>query len=162
MPWLFLIGAFFLILLMPSPNISSNNKLLSHALKAIEYRFVKATAGSKPGFGEFKVSAHTRSPNQIINHMSDLLSKMRMLVEKGHFNTNSLVLLDFESEKARFLLGIRELETVFGEKEIDREVGKRLLQGPILDIATHVGQLAMLNGIFGTPIAKEDYYEIDL
>lgn len=85
-----------------------------------------------------------------------------MLIKEGHFNSPSPQNLDFASEQARFLLGIKELEMAFGKKKIDMGVSKKLLQGPILDIATHVGQLAMLNGIFGSPVAKESYYEIDL
>ena len=147
---------------MSSPNSSSHNVLLRHSLKAIEYRFINATAVSKPGFGEFKASANTRSPSQIINHIFDLVSKMNLLIDEGHFNVPSTPHLDFESEHARFLQGIRALENAFGKKEIDMAVSKRILQGPILDIATHVGQLAMLNGIFGSPVAKESYFEIDL
>ncbi|MBS1667499.1 MAG: hypothetical protein JST58_08990 [Bacteroidetes bacterium] len=147
---------------MSSTNTSSPNILLKHSLKAIEYRFIKATAGSKQGFGEFKANASMRSPSQIINHIFDLVSKMNMLIKEGHFNSPSPQNLDFASEQARFLLGIKELEMAFGKKKIDMGVSKKLLQGPILDIATHVGQLAMLNGIFGSPVAKESYYEIDL
>jgi len=39
---------------------------------------------------------------------------------------------------------------------------KRLLQGPILDMATHIGQLAMLNGLNGNPVPKESYYNADI
>ena len=138
------------------------NELLQHSIKAIEYRFIKATTGSGNNFGEFKISEHTRSPNEIINHMFDLATKTKTMIKDGHFNCPSPGNLEFEGEKKRFLSGIKELETVIGDTDISMATSKKLLQGPILDIASHIGQLAMLNGLDGNKIPKENYYATDL
>jgi hypothetical protein len=39
---------------------------------------------------------------------------------------------------------------------------ERLLQGPVADALTHVGQLAMLRHMFGSPIRGENYYRADI
>jgi len=39
---------------------------------------------------------------------------------------------------------------------------ERLLQGPIADALTHVGQLAMLRHLHGSPIRGENYFKADI
>jgi hypothetical protein len=142
--------------------MTEKNEILYHSIRTIEYRFTKATAGSKDNFGDFKISDHTRTPNEIINHMFDLATKTKTMIKEGHFNCPSPERLEFKAETKRFLSGLKELQTVIGETEIEIEISKKLLQGPILDIVTHIGQIAMLNGLNGNKIIKESYYSADL
>jgi hypothetical protein len=142
--------------------MTEKNEILNHSIKAIEYRFKKATAGSKDNFGDFKISDHTRTPNEIINHMFDLATKTKTMIREGHFNCPLPERLEFKAETKRFLSGLKELQTVIGETEIEIEISKKLLQGPILDIVTHIGQIAMLNGLNGNKISKESYYSANL
>jgi hypothetical protein len=138
------------------------NEILNHAIKAIEYRFRKVIAGSSNDFGNFKVSDHTRTPNEIINHMFDLAIKTKTMVSEGHFNSPPPALLEFPAEVERFLIGLEELQNTIAQKEIEITISKKLLQGPIVDMATHVGQIAMLNGLNGNKIVKESYYAAGL
>lgn len=137
-------------------------EFLNHALKAIKYRFEKATAGSLENFGEFRVSDHTRSPSEIVNHMFDLVNKTNSIITGGDIYTETPVLMKFDEEYHRFLFGMEELMTALLESQIDMFVCKRLLQWPILDITTHIGHLALLNGLNGSKIGKENYYALDL
>lgn len=136
--------------------------LLDHALKAIKYRFEKATAGSLENFGEFRVSDHTRSPSEIVNHMFDLVNKTISIITGGNINTETPEPMKFDEECHRFLFGLEDLMTALQHSQIDLSVCKRLLQGPVLDIITHIGQLALLNGLNGNKIGKGNYYAIDL
>jgi hypothetical protein len=137
------------------------NEILIHCIKAINYRFTKATAGSRDNFGSFKISSHTRSPCEIINHMFDA-TKTRTMIMEGHFNCPSPETLDFSGESKRFITSLQDLLSAMNERELDIEVSKKLLQGPILDIATHIGQIAMLNGLNDNKIPKESFYSADL
>jgi hypothetical protein len=137
-------------------------ELLNHALKSIKYRFEKATKGSLDNFGEFRVSDHTRSPSEIVNHMFDLVNKTNSIITGGQMNIESLELLKFDEECQRFVIGLEKLMIVLHQSQIELSVCKRLLQGPILDIITHIGQLALLNGLNANKIEKENYYAIDL
>lgn len=142
--------------------MNTHKELLIHAVKAIQYRFVKVTNDSKEHFGTFKISNHTRSPCEIINHLFDLTAKTKYMITEGHFKCPAPLSLNFADEKHRFLSGLKDLQTVMTNGEIDIEMCRRLLQGPLLDMATHVGQLAMLNGLHGNKIPKENYYEATL
>lgn len=139
-----------------------NNEFINHSIKSIEYRFRKAIQGSNDNFGDFKISNHSRTPNEIINHMFDLAIKTKTMITEGHFNCPVPENLKFELETERFLLELNELKREIEKKEISFEIGKKLLQGPIIDIATHIGQIAMLNGLNGNKITKEDYYSADI
>lgn len=137
-------------------------KLLNHALKAIKYRFEKATNGSLESFGEFRLSDQTRSPSEIVNHMFDLVNKTNSIITGGEMNTEIPVLLKFDEECHRFVVGLEKLMTALKKSQIDLSVCMKLLQGPILDITTHIGQIALLNGLNGNKIGKENYYALDL
>lgn len=135
-----------------------NNQLLIHVIKTIAYRFIKSITGSKDDFGVLKINAHTRSPNEIIHHMYDLVIKTRMMVKEGHFNVPVPPALNFHDEQKRFITALQDLQSVLEEANLEQALSKQLLQGPLLDIVTHIGQLAMLNGIHGNKIPKESYF----
>ncbi|GAB3716741.1 hypothetical protein GCM10027592_58310 [Spirosoma flavus] len=137
----------------------SDNELLTHVVKALAYRFTKAADGSAADFGMYQVSLHSRSPNEILNHMNDLVIKTITMVQEGHFTCPPPEALDFEGERNPLLDGFEELQKMVNSSGLEAAVRKRLLQGTILDIATHIGQLVMLNGLNGNKIQKENYYE---
>lgn len=142
--------------------MEEKNDILKHALLAIGYRFKKAIANSNENFGNFKISEHTRTPNQIINHLFDLVNKTKSKILEGHFNVSAPSELDFIGETNRFLESLEELAQLFTQVQMEMEEAKKLLQGPILDITSHIGQIAMLNGLNGNKIPKENYYSANL
>ena len=133
------------------------NELLRHTLATIAYRFQKAIKNSNKNFGEFKIGIDARTPNEIINHMFDLINKTRTFIAKEQFENIVPIQLDFHSEVERFLLELKSLDNIFSEKELDINYSKRLLQGPLLDVMCHVGQIAMLSGLNGNKIETEEY-----
>ncbi|MBZ5857612.1 hypothetical protein [Flavihumibacter profundi] len=139
--------------------MDNETQMLIHAVKAIQYRFIKATNCSKEHFGEYKVGPHTRTPNEITNHIYDLVNKTACRIKEGHFNCPAPQLLDFSREKERLLSGLEELIYIINTSVMDFELWKKLLQGPVLDIATHIGQIAMLNGLHGNKIPGESYFD---
>lgn len=142
--------------------MDSNNQLLIHLIKTIQYRFVKATNGSKANFGSTKLNNHTRSPNEIIQHMYDLAVKTKCIIKGNPFPISNYESLDFAGEANRFTDTMKELSLTVEESYIDFVLCKKLLQGPISDIITHIGQIAMLNGLHGNKIPAESFYEADI
>ncbi|MEJ7691749.1 hypothetical protein [Daejeonella sp.] len=138
------------------------NYMLAQAIKSIEYRFIKSTISSKEGFGEFKISPQTRTPVEIMNHMFDLARKTKTMVTEGHFNVPAVEISGFSEERERLLNEIKVLTLVISESEIDLDIAKKLLQGPVMDMATHTGQIAMLNGIHGNKIPGESFYDVEM
>lgn len=138
------------------------NEIMHHAVKAIRFRFRKATENPDADFANFKVSEHTRSPRQIIYHMFDLALKTQSMIREGTFANQAPEELSYKEEVERFSGGLRELEQMFLSTIVPLEMSKKLLQGPILDMASHVGQIAMLSGMHGHEIGKVSYFSADL
>lgn len=137
-------------------------EILIHSVKATRYRFTKATEGANATFGDYRVDEQARTPKEIVNHMYDLASKTKQMITTGNFNCPSPQMLGFLEEKKRFLNCLNELEATLLTATVSLATGKKLLQGPILDMATHVGQLAMLNGLSGNKVPRESYYNADI
>jgi hypothetical protein len=142
--------------------MKKEHQLLIHATKAIGYRFEKAVTNSKADFGEFRIAEHVRSPREIVNHMHDLATKTKTMIREGHFNCPPPTLLSFQEERDRFLAGLKELQEIIPQFDLDEQMALKLLQGPMIDMATHIGQIAMLNGLHGNKITKENYFAADL
>lgn len=138
------------------------NEILVHALKAVKFRFQKAVEKTADTLGAFKAGEQTRTPIEIIQHMSDLMNKTTSILTKGHMKTEPLEMLTFEAEVSRFLQKVDELVQLLESMEISLDAQKKILQGPLIDCATHVGQIAMLNGLNGNQVKKVSYFNVDV
>jgi hypothetical protein len=66
-----------------------------------------------------------------------------------------------ERERERFFAAMAELDRALAAGTIACPPDQ-LFQGPIADALTHVGQLAMLRRISGSPVGGENYYVADI
>lgn len=130
--------------------------LLRHFLAALAYRTQKALRGAPPDFPEFRAPRLVRTPHELIRHMDSVLGYARTFFIGGTYRPP--VLPDFAAAVAHFhetLADVArhlELETEF--HDITAEI---LLQGPFSDAMTHVGQLAMLRRLAGSPVPPENF-----
>ena len=133
------------------------NEFLRHTLSTIDYRFNKSVKYRDQAFGDFSLGKGSRTPIEIINHMYAVLSWTTAFVQEGKVQKEGPAKLDLESEIERFNLAIQNLDEIFSEKELDMNYSKKLLQGPLSDIITHIGQLSMLSRLNDKPIEFEDF-----
>jgi hypothetical protein len=62
-------------------------------------------------------------------------------------------------ENHRFFEGLQAFDSFIGsDAEIHASI-ERLMQGPVADALTHVGQLAMLRRLSGSPIRGESFFD---
>lgn len=142
--------------------MDNQNELLIHTVKTIRYRFIRAVQGASVSFGKFRIAPDTRQPEEIVNHMFDLTTKTISLLQHGHFGTPRPEQLNFQQEQERFLSALYTLQDLFSRLQPDPAQAKKLLQGPLLDMVTHIGQLAMLNGLHGSKVPRENYFDARL
>ena len=138
-------------------------ELLKHFLAALAYRTQKALRDAPAGFGDFRPQEGVRSPGELVRHMTSVLGYACTFFTGGRYRPDPLPSLD--AEIARFHTMI---ETLAGHIEHGTPVVRdltieRLLQGPLADTMTHVGQLALLRRLAGAPVAPENFIfaEID-
>lgn len=136
---------------------NTNNEFLRHTLATIAYRFQKSVSRSTDEFGSFNLGNGSRTPSEIVIHIYEVLKATREFIVKSKDNDNQLMNLSFIQEIERFNAELEKFDIVLIEKNLDIEYSKRLLQGPLSDILTHVGQIAMMARLNGNPIAKERF-----
>lgn len=133
------------------------NEYLRHTLSTINYRFQKSVKYRNADFGDFSLGKGSRSPKEIINHMYFVLRSTTLYIEEEKIQTVEPDKLNLELEIDRFSLEIQNLDKVLAENELDINYSKRLLQGPLSDVLTHIGQISMLSRINNNPIEWEDF-----
>jgi hypothetical protein len=128
--------------------------LLRHFLGAIAYRTQKALRGAPESFSEFRAGANVRTPHELIWHMTGVLGYARTLFLGGVWRPEQMP--SFGDEMQRFHDVLEDLGRLL-RKETPELAAEALLQGPLADAMTHVGQLAMLRRLAGSPVAPENF-----
>tara|TARA_R100001143_G_C3361139_1_gene136009 strand:+ start:5036 stop:5491 length:456 start_codon:yes stop_codon:yes gene_type:complete len=136
---------------------NTNNEFLRHTLATIAYRFQKSVSSSADEFGCFNLGHGSRTPLEIVNHIYEVLKATREFILDTKDNKVQPENLSFIQEVERFNTELEKFDIVLIEKNLDTEYAKRLIQGPLSDILTHVGQIAMMSRLYGKPLAKERF-----
>jgi hypothetical protein len=69
---------------------------------------------------------------------------------------------DWNAEVERFFTGLAALDRELAAEGAFKGSIDTLIQGPLADALTHVGQLAMLRGMAGSPVRPESYARADI
>jgi len=133
---------------------------LRHVVATLAYRGGKFLKGAPPKFAEFDTGkGHT--PLHILSHVGDLLDWALTHV-RGTPKWTAADPGSWDEQVARFHARLFELDAhLAGDAPIACDVA-RLFQGPLADALTHVGQLAMLRRMTGSPVYGENYFVADI
>ena len=131
--------------------------MLQHTLATLAYRGAKAVGGAPEGFAEFRVGDRSRTPGEIMAHVSDLLDWGLSLAKGGHEWHDSEP-LDWNRGTLRFFDAIEALGAYLGSDLPIECPPEKVFQGPIADALTHIGQIAMLRRLAGAPVRGENYF----
>ncbi len=142
-------------------HIKSDHGMLRHAVATMVYRGAKTLRDAPAGFAVFRVKPESRTPVEIVAHMGDLFD-WALSMAKGQEIWRTSPSQEWDREVARFYASVKEFDTYLANSSTVACPLDRLLQGPIADAITHVGQLAMLRHLFGAPIKGENYFKADI
>jgi hypothetical protein len=131
--------------------------LLRHALATIAYRGGRALRGAPDSFGEFVAAPGSRTPVQILAHIGDLLD-WALATARGRQQWRDSGPLSWPEEVRRFYDALQANDAYLASDEPLNAAAENLLQAPIADALTHIGQIAMLRRMAGAPIGGENYY----
>ena len=138
-----------------------DREMLRHALATLAYRGGKAVRGAPDRFGDFKTEAAIRTPGQVLAHVGDLLDWSIELADGRHVWHDSPP-QSWPEELARFFQALARLDARLASEDPIGLTERQLLQGPIADALTHVGQITMLRRMFGSPVRGENYLKADI
>src|SRR4051812_28629686 len=131
-------------------------ELLRHTVATVAYRGGKAVRDTDDSFASFKASETTRTPAQILAHVGDLFD-WALSIAKGNETWHNSEPLEWNKAIDRFHAALKSFDDHLASDSDLSASCERLFQGPVADALTHVGQIAMLRRLAGTPMKAENY-----
>jgi hypothetical protein len=145
--------------LMPADD----RALIRHFLAALAYRTQKAIRGAPAAYWDYSAGNQVRTPREILGHMTSLMGYTTTLFQGGSYPFRPGQLESVDAEVARFHEMVGRVADHVDNDDLPADLTlERLLQGPLADAMTHVGQLAMLRRMEGTPIPPENFLRADV
>jgi RimJ/RimL family protein N-acetyltransferase len=142
-------------------NIPGGRELLRHMLAVIAYRANKTFHDAPPDFAAFRVGPGSRTPGEIVAHLGDLIEWVESQA-RGAQKWSDSKPGDWEEDVARFHAALAHLDDYLASGARLGTSAERILSGGIADSLTHVGQLAMLRRLAGSPVRGENYSRAEI
>ena len=139
----------------------SDRDTIRHFLATLNYRLRGVVRDAPKSFYTYLPAGDGRSAVEIIHHVNDLLRFVVRAFDKGSIVPMSPT--EPEAELSTFGKLLEIVDMHLQKSELTGDVKGRaltlhvLLQGPLADAMTHVGQLAQLRRQAGSPVAYENY-----
>lgn len=134
---------------------------LRHVVATLAYRAAKVLRDVPDGFGTASFGATTRQPVQIVAHMADLMA-WGVTIARGDYKWTAGGSGDWQAEVQRFFDELAALDAQLASAAPPDASIEQLIQGPLADTFTHVGQLSMLRGMAGAPVRPESYARAEI
>jgi hypothetical protein len=144
----------------PSVDHSART-MLRHTLATLAYRGGKALRGAPAHFAAFRVADGSRTPAEILAHVGDLMD-WGLALARGEHRWRDSAPLQWDEEVERFHAALERLDEHLGSDAPLGSPAEVIFQGPIADALTHVGQIAMLRRLAGSPVRGENYAKADI
>src|SRR5213594_2941680 len=144
-----------------TPTSDPARQLLRHTLATVAYRGGKALRGAPDHFASFHLGDKTRTPAQILAHMGDLFD-WALSIAKGQQTWHDSTPLPWNAEIERFFAAIKKFDDFLASGEPVHGSVEGIFQGPVADALNHVGQIAMLRRLAGSPILGENYFRAEI
>jgi hypothetical protein len=144
-----------------TPTSEPARQLLRHSIAAVAYRGGKALRGAPDHFGSFHIGDKTRTPAQILAHMGDLFD-WALSIARGQQTWHDSTPLPWNNEIERFFAAVKKFDDYLASAEPLHAPAEGLLQAPVADSLTHIGQIAMLRRLAGSPVKGENYFKAEI
>lgn len=140
-----------------------DNELLRHLLATLSYRATQAISDVPSNFPELAIGKAARTPIEIVRHMSRVLTYAHSQFQPSDYGDNyEFPSGTWEWEVERFYSVLDKLDQVFIESRIGTMNVEQLVQGPLTDAITHVGQLTLLRRMADSPVSYENFIKADI
>jgi len=144
-----------------SLTLDLKRELLRHLVATLAFRGGMAITDAPENFAEFRAGETTRSAGEILAHIGDLIQGSLYLMKGELVYLQSPPRLWPEDVK-RFFAAIEEFDLYLASDAPLAQPIEKIMQGPIADVLTHVGQIVMLRRLAGKPIHAESYFTVEI
>jgi hypothetical protein len=142
-------------------STDAKREVLRHMVATVAYRGGIAVSGAPESFAVFRVNEGTRAPGEILAHIGDLLEGSFYLL-KGELVYLTSSPLPWGEEVSRFFSAAKRLDSYLASDAPLACPVEKLIQGPVGDALTHVGQIVMLRRLAGSPVRAESYFTAEI
>ena len=151
-----------------SQREQGNNELVRHLLATLVYRTTKIIHDTSENYPNIAIGNNVRTPEKVLAHINSLIQlsnrfwssdkPVSMAIRRKESGKKG-----WDMEVDLFYKMVREFDDTLGEHPVPRKYSpEKILQGPFMDAFTHVGQLALLRRMAGSPIQGESYWMADV
>ena len=138
-------------------SVGGKREVLRHLVATVANRGGVAVSDAPEGFAVFRVDEDVRAPGEILAHIGDLLEGSLYLL-KGEMVYLASSPLPWDEEVSRFFSSAERLDAYLESGAPPACPIEKLIQGPVGDALTHVGQIVMLRRVAGSPVRAESYF----
>ncbi len=139
-----------------SASVSAARTLLRHTVATLAYRGGKVVRDAPSHFATFPVAPESRTPVRVLAHIGDLLD-WALSMARGQERWQDSAPLEWDLEVTRFFAALDRLDAYLASDDPLVTSAETIFQAPIADALTHVGQLAMLRRLAGSPVRGENF-----
>ena len=136
-------------------------QLLRHTVATLAYRGGKALRGAPENFSAFSCGGGCRSAGEILCHIGDLLD-WALSIAKGEAKWRDSKPQRWNEDVMRFHDGLAAFDEYLISGQPLHAPLEKLFQGPVADALTHVGQIAIMRRLAGSPIKGENYFVAEI
>lgn len=135
--------------------------LLRHLVATLAYRASKVLRDCPPELAEHRMSPASRCPVEIVTHMGDLID-WAIGLANGVYVWKPAGSRGWQGDVERFFAALEVLDARLAAPEPLGFPAETMIQGPLADALTHVGQLALIRGAAGAAVRPESYARAEI
>ena len=139
----------------------AKRELLRHLVATVAYRGGIAISDAPENFAAFRVHETARTPGELLAHLGDLLEGSLHLL-KGEWVYLDSSPLPWSDGVSRFFTSVKELDSYLASDAPLACQVEKLIQGPVGDALTHIGQVVMLRRLAGKPVRVASYFTAEI
>ena len=140
--------------------MSNKSEMLRHFLASITYRATKAIKNVPETYPAHDLGKGVKTPLRILHHITGVLTYAHSFFE--HYDTTHIDVKSWDAEVGEFYSILSKLDKSIQEKKPKEVTEEQLLQGPLSDAMTHIGQLSMLRRLADSPLPSENFIFADV
>jgi hypothetical protein len=136
-------------------------RILRHLVATIAYRAGHSLRDVPPGFEEVRLAEGGKTAGELVFHITQVLSFAVATVtgtERVRYEPQ-----DWTREVERFYSVLGQLDAnLAAGASVEEGMDLKLVQGPLADALTHIGQLHAMRRKAGSPIAPANYIKAEV
>ena len=141
--------------------MNETRTFLRHTIATVAYRGAKAVRGAPASFASYSPDGSDRTPAKILAHLGDLYD-WALSQAKGAEAWRDSPPLEWDAEVARFFAALQRFDDYLASDAPLAAPAETIFQGAIADSLTHIGQIAFLRRLSGSPVRGENYFKADI